>query len=106
MNGITDEEFAAMLEEIDQAAAKAQETLDGKFSKFYKKLRALDPADVEAITPDTNDEVEYERLLSLVQAATRENLSQAQLVSRIRALGATAVEIAKKASAFPDELLG
>lgn len=100
MNGITDEEFDAMLADLDAAAQRAAEALDGRFSTIYKELRALSPEDINTITPDTTDQREYERLIALVQEATARNLSQAQLIDRINALGETAKTIARKINAL------
>ena len=86
--------------ELDAAADRAEAALNGKFAEHYKGLRALSPAEIDAITPDTTDQKEYERLIALVQEATRANLSQAELVTRIKALGATAIQIAKKVSSL------
>ncbi|WP_394692385.1 hypothetical protein [Hyphobacterium sp.] len=96
MTGISDEEFEAMLAEIDRAAERAEATLNGRFASIYRELRGLSPEDINDITPDTSDQKEYEKLMALVQEATQRNLSQAQLVDRIRQLGNTAVTIAKK----------
>ena len=88
----------AMFAEMDAAAARAKTAMDGKFGDIYKELRALSPAEIDEITPDTTDQQEYERLIALVQQATQQNLDQAQLVERVKALGGTAVAIAKKVS--------
>lgn len=106
MNGISDDEFQKMLDALDVAAGKAYSALDGEFEEFYRQLRALSPEEIDTITPDISDQVDYERLLALVQEATERNLSQAQLASRIKALGQTAVEIAKKTTALPSSLFG
>ena len=96
MSGLSDAEFAAMLADIDTAAEKAATALDGKFSSIYKELRALCPEEIDSITPDTTDQVEYEKLISLVQEATRKNLSQSELIDRIKAMSSTAQTIASK----------
>ena len=92
-NGIDLEE---MLAEMQKAADRAEQALNGKFANIYKELRNLSPDEIDAITPDTRDQKEYERMVALVQEATERNLSQAQLVERIQALGDVALSIAKK----------
>lgn len=92
-NGIDlDEMFA----EMDKAADRAEKALDGRFSDIYKQLRNLSPEDINSITPDTTDQKEYERLITLVQVATERNLNQAQLIERIHDMGDVAISIARK----------
>ncbi len=100
MSGMTDEEFNAMLADLNTAADKAGRAMDGRFSEIYKQLRALSPEEIDGITPDTTDQQEYERLMALVQEATSRNMSQAELVDRIKQLGETAKAIAKKTTAL------
>ena len=53
------------------------------------------------MTPDTKD---YDALIKVVQQASKENLSKAQLVDNIKELGDVAVKIAKKIPKFADLL--
>lgn len=85
-----------MFAEMDAAADRAEKALDGKFAPIYRELRGLSPEEIDEITPDTTDQVEYERLIALVQKATEMNMSQAQLRERVRSLGDVAVRIARK----------
>lgn len=94
MNGHVD--LDALFAEMDAAADRAEQTLNGRHANFYKGLRNLSPEEIDDITPDTTDQKEYERLIALVQQATQQNLDQAQLIERVKALGAVAVAIAKK----------
>ena len=94
MNGNVD--LDALFAEMDAAADRAELTLNGQFADFYKGLRNLSPEEIDDITPDTTDQKEYERLIALVQQATQQNLDQAQLIERIKALGDIAIAIAKK----------
>ena len=94
MNGEVD--MDALFAEMDAAADRAEAALNGQFAEVYKGLRNLSPEEIDDITPDATDQKEYERLIALVQQATRQNLSQAQLVERIRALGEVALAIARK----------
>lgn len=91
-----DEIFA----EMDRAAERARQALEGRFQAEYRELRALTPEQIDGVTPNIEDQVQYERLIALVEEASRKNLSQAQLVERIRALGDVAVTIARKSSAL------
>ena len=91
-----DIDLDAMFAEMDAAADRAEAALNGPFSTIYSQLRNLSPEEIDEITPDTTDQKEYERLIVLVQQASQQNLDQAQLVERIRSLGAVAVSVAKK----------
>ncbi len=54
----------------------------------------MDPEFIKSITPNTADEVIYEKMLVLVREASRKNMAQAALKERILALGSIAKEIA------------
>ena len=88
--GIFDED------KLKSAADRAVITLNGRYGDIYRGLRSLSPEEIDSITPDATDQKEYERMIEAVQQATEKNLSQAELVARIRALGDVAVKIAKK----------
>ncbi len=91
-----DVDLDAMFEEMDRAAARAREALNGRYADTYKELRGLSREEIDSITPDTTDQEVYEQLMALVQEATRQNVEQAKLVERIEALGNVAIAIAKK----------
>ena len=100
---MTDEiDLDKLFSEMDAAADRAERALDGRFGEIYRELRALSPEEVNEITPDTTDQKEYERLIVLVQEATDQNLSQAQLMERINKLGDVAKKIAKKIGSITD----
>lgn len=82
--------------EMNAAADRAEVALNGKFGAIYREMRALTPEEIDDITPDATDQREYERLIALVQEATSKNIDQAELVDRVKALGATAIKIANK----------
>ena len=84
-------------DKLKSAADRAVITLNGRYGDIYRGLRSLSPEEIDSITPDATDQKEYERMIEAVQQATEKNLSQAELVARIRALGDVAVKIAKKA---------
>ena len=95
-----DIDLDALFAEMDAAADRAEAAMNGKFKEFYRGLRTLSPEEIDGVTPDTTDQKEYERLIGLVQAATQQNLAQAQLITRVKALGDVAVRIAKKVPSF------
>ncbi len=89
-----------MFAEMDAAASRAERTLDGRFGSIYRELRGLSPEEINDITPDTTDQKEYERMIALVQEATDQNISQAQLVERIREMGDVAKKIADRVTSL------
>ena len=63
-------------------------------------MRGLSRSEINALTPGTSDAQIYLDLIKVVEQASKENLSQAELVLRIKGLGETAVKIAKKVPLF------
>jgi len=84
------------LDKLNAAADRAEAAMDGEHGEIYKELRALTPEQIDDITPDTRDQREYECLMEVVQQATEKNIDQAELVERVKALGAVAIKIAKR----------
>jgi hypothetical protein len=85
----------AMLAEMEIAATRTREALDGKYKSEFRELRALDAERIKDITPDTTDEAIYEKLMIIVREASRNNLEQAELAGRIRELGQVGLQIAR-----------
>jgi hypothetical protein len=84
--------YDALFNDAD-AAFNANE----KYQQQINQLKGLSPEDIVSITPDID---EHAALIEIVEQASRENLSKAQLVDNIKALGAVAVKIAKKIPLF------
>jgi t-SNARE complex subunit (syntaxin) len=66
------------------------------YEKAIQRLKGLTDEEIEAITPDATGKEIYKQLITLVEEASKKNLSQAALKERINKLGDTAVRIAKK----------
>jgi hydroxymethylpyrimidine/phosphomethylpyrimidine kinase len=64
-----------------------------KYQQEIEQLKGLSPEDIASITPNIK---EYTALVSVVEKASKENISKAQLAANIRQLGAVVVKIAKK----------
>jgi hypothetical protein len=75
---------------------KNREAFEGKYADQLNGLLGLSRDEIDAITPGTTDLEIYDQLIAVVKEASRSNLTQAQLKSQIKALGETAVAIAKK----------
>jgi len=72
-----------------------------KYQKEINQLKGLSQEEIASITPDTQDNL---ALIKVVEQASEENLSKAQLVENIKALGDVAVKIAKKIPQFAELL--
>lgn len=76
--------------------AEADEAFDGKYKDELNKLMALSKDEIDAILPGTTDLRAYNVLVRVVENASRDNLSQAQLAENIKALGEVGVKIARR----------
>ncbi|GET31453.1 hypothetical protein PbJCM13498_03160 [Prolixibacter bellariivorans] len=81
---------------FSQLFAEADAAFDGTYKNELDKLTGLSKEEIDSITPDTEDLRVYSVLVKVVEKASRENSSQAQLLDDIRSLGDVAVKIAKK----------
>jgi hypothetical protein len=81
--------FKALAKEADAA-------FKGTYKDELNKLAALSKDEIDAITPGEEDMKEYFTLMKVVEQASRDNLKQAELAANIKALGAVAINIAKK----------
>jgi len=81
--------FSALFAEADAA-------FNGKYKMELNELAGLSKEEIDAVTPDTTDLKMYLVLTQVVEQASRNNLSQAQLVEDIKELGELAVKIARK----------
>ena len=83
-----------------EAARKSFERSDEAFRVQYadaiKELQALSSTDLSGITPTGVDPATYDRLIAVVKEASRTNLAQADLKSRIESLGDVALGLARK----------
>lgn len=92
MSGLTLDELN---DEVNRKVNDAIATWHGSYSQIYRELRNLSPEEIDDITPDITDQQEYERLIAIVQEASKRNMSQAELAERIRTLSETAQKIVK-----------
>jgi len=60
----------------------------------------LDYHEIDAVTPGAEDLRVYSTLIKVVEKASRENTSKAQLIEDIKELGGIAVKIARKIPEF------
>jgi hypothetical protein len=86
---MSENRFDALFEEADAA-------FNGIYQSELDKLIGLSKEEVDAISPGTQDLRIYSVLIEVVKKASRENISQAELINNIKGLGGIAVDIAKK----------
>lgn len=77
-----------------------REAFERQYKTELDQLMGLSRDEIDAITPGTTDLEVYAQLIAVVKQASRHNLDQAALASRIRALGDVAVTIAKKSASL------
>ena len=80
--------------------ANADAAFSGAYKNELNELTGLSKADIDLIIPETTDSQIYSDLINVVENASKENLSQAQLVDNIKELGDVAVRIAKRIPQF------
>ncbi|MFA5327961.1 MAG: hypothetical protein WC384_09235 [Prolixibacteraceae bacterium] len=81
---------------FDDLFADADAAFNGLYKNELNQLVGLSQAEIDAITPGTNDLQVYSVLIKVVEKASKDNMSQVQLVENIKMLGDVAVKIAKK----------
>lgn len=96
------EEFKRRLREKMEENRQA---FEGQYKDELNGLMGLSKVEIDAITPDSTDLLIYDQLVTVVKEASRANLGQAELKSRIEELGDVAVEIAKKVFGLKDIFL-
>ena len=81
---------------FDDLFAEADAAFNGLYKKELNQLVGLSKEEIDSITPETTDLKIYAVLIKVVEKASKENLSQAQLIEDIKSLGDIAIQIAKK----------
>jgi hypothetical protein len=85
---------------FSESFAKADATFNGLYSVELKQLKGLSKDEISAIVPSADNLQVYQSLINVIEKASKDNLSQAQLISNIKGLGDKAVKIAKKLPCF------
>ncbi len=80
--------------------AEADKAFNGEYSKELDELTGLSKDEIDSVTPGTEDLRVYSVLIKVIEQASRENKSKAELVDDIKELGDIAVKIAKKIPQF------
>lgn len=85
--------FHALFKEADEA-------FHGAYKEELNCLMGLSKDEIDLVTPDSVDLKVYAVLTKVVENASKENLSQAQLIDNIKSLGDVAIKIARKVPRF------
>ncbi len=80
--------------------ADAVAAFNGIYKVELDSLTGLSKEDIDSIIPGTEDLRVYSVLIKVVEKASKENTSKAQLIGDIKELGDIAVKIAKKIPQF------
>ena len=80
--------------------AQADAAFNGLYQKELNDLLGLSKDEIDAIIPGITDLQTYSALIKVVEKASKENISQAELIDHIKDLGDVAVKIAKKLPSF------
>tara|TARA_B100001063_G_C16410911_1_gene379453 strand:+ start:172 stop:441 length:270 start_codon:yes stop_codon:yes gene_type:complete len=86
---------------FDDVFDEADAAFNATYQEELNQLKGLSPEVITSITPNIK---EYKALVSVVEKASKENISKAQLVENIKGLGKIAVTIAKKIPKFSELL--
>lgn len=79
-----------------ESFTNADAAFSGLYSAELKQLKGLTKDDISTIVPASNAIQTYQALVEIIEKASKDNLAQAQLTSKIKNLGSTAIKIAKK----------
>ena len=90
---MSENRFTKLFEEADQA-------FDGLYKDELDGLVGLSKEEVDSVTPGTADLRVYSVLIKVVEQASRDNITQAQLLTNIKELGDIAIKVVKKVPQF------
>lgn len=76
--------------------AEADDAFNGIYKDELSALKGLTDEQIKSVLLETADRQIYADLIKVVEQASKDNLSQAQLTDKIKALGKVAVQLAKK----------
>jgi len=83
-------------ERLRQKMIENRQAFEGEYKDQLTNLMGLSKTEIDKITPDSTDLEVYDQLITVVKEASRINLAQADLQSRIEELGDTAIKIAER----------
>lgn len=85
---------------FSESFANSDATFNGIYASELKQLKGLSKEEIIKIIPESNSMQIYQALVEIVEKASKDNLAQAQLISKIKSLGTSAIKIAQKIPAL------
>lgn len=79
---------------------KADASFDADYEAALTQLKGLSADEIATLIPDTNSKEVYKELVAIVEEASRKNISQAELISKVDKLGSIAKKIIGKIPAL------
>ncbi len=80
---------------VGSSIERTRASFEGKYANELGGLLGLSKEQIAEVIPGLKGQEEYSKLISVVEEASRMNVSQATLRSQIKSLGENAVQIAK-----------
>lgn len=81
---------------FSESFANADAVFNDMYGVELKLLKGLSKEEIDAIIPASNSMQTYQALVEVVEKASQNNLAQAQLISKIKDLGSSAIKLAQK----------
>jgi hypothetical protein len=83
-------------DDLEKASQKSIEETDALLLDEYNTLKQATKSDLDALRPKVSDPATYDKLIPIINEATQNNLSLADLQQRLESLGAGAVKLGKE----------
>ena len=79
---------------------EADKAFNDEFNDRLGKLKGLSQKEVDMAIQGTAEHDVYQKLVEVVERAISDNLSQAELITNVKALGEVAIKVASKIPQF------
>ena len=90
-----------MLNRFDDLFGEADAAFSGTYKSQLNDLMGLSKSEIEEVTPNGLTDISiYNKLIEVVKQASKDNISQADLITNIKSLGEIAIKIAEKVPAL------
>ena len=90
-----------MLNRFDDPFGEADAAFSGTYKSQLNDLMGLSKSEIEEVTPNgLTDMSIYNKLIEVVRQASKDNISQEDLITNIKSLGEIAIKIAEKVPAL------
>lgn len=83
-------------DDLKKASEKSVEETDALLLEEYNALLKATKSDLAALKPKISDQEMYDKLVSIINDATADNLSLAEFQQRLESLGTGALQLGKE----------